>query len=490
MISSELGVWLRQQRETLGWTRREMARRLIDAGRAVGDKSMPSIDGMCHNIHRWERGQGGLTERYKLCYCRILSIHPSQFGPGQAGERMGTSLAPVTAALAISPSPPAVPMLVQASSAVPDLANARVLLPAAVAYRGMQEPDLGDSAVEREVLMAAHEGGEQAEQAEQRGIGDATLDQLRADVTRLSREYMTGDPFPLFLEMRRVRNRINEALDRRMWPRDATTLYFLLGCLNDLMGDTADDLGYPAAAEELFRAGWAYAVAIDHRPLMAKLRLDLAAHAYGHGRSREAADLAFSGLEYLRSGPTGIQLHLEYGRAVAELGEADSAQRAIAEAGEAREGEYRDDLMEIGGEFDLSRASERYLTGSVLIEIPEAASDAPTVLERAAELYAAGPGPGETHGYGMEALARINLAEARLRTGGIEAASAALGPVLSLPWGKRIDAIPRRLVRVRTELHAPVFRGSVQARELDEQIEIFDRESVTAGLHSLPDGPR
>ena len=84
--------------------------------------------------------------------------------------------------------------------------------------------------------MAAHEGSEHAERAEQRGIGDATLDQLRADVTRLSREYMTGDPFHPFLEMRRVRNRMHEALDRRMWPRDATTLYLLLGCLNGLMG--------------------------------------------------------------------------------------------------------------------------------------------------------------------------------------------------------------------------------------------------------------
>jgi hypothetical protein len=145
--------------------------------------------------------------------------------------------------------------------------------------------------------------------------------------------------------------------------------------------------------------------------------------------------------------------------------------------------------MEIGGEFDLSQASERYLTGSVLVEIPAAASDAATVLERAAELYAAGPGPDETHGFGMEALARINLAEARLRTGGIEAASEALGPVLSLPSGKRIDAIPRRLVRVRAELHAQVFRGSVQARELDEQIEVFGSESVKASLHSLSDGP-
>ena len=488
-MSSELGVWFRQQREARGWTRREMARRLIDAGRAADDKSMPSVDGMCHNIHRWERGQGGLTERYKLYYCRAFGIHPSQFGPGQSEELPGTAAGAATAALAVSPLSPAAPMLAQVPSAVPDLAHPRVVLPAVVAYGGRQEPDLGGSIVRREVLMAAHEGGENAEQAEQRGIGDATLDQLRADVTRLSREYTTGDPFPLFLEMRRVRNRMHEALDRRMWPRDATTLYLLLGCLNGLMAGTADDLGYPAAAEELYRAGWAYAVAIDHRPLMAKLRLDLASLAYWNGRPREAADLASSGLDYLRSGPTGIQLHLKYGRAVAELGEADSARRAITEAGEAREHEYRDDLTEIGGEFDLSRASERYLTGSVLIEIPAAANDAVTVLERATELYAAGPGPGETHGFGMEALARINLAEARLRAGGIQAASDALGLVLSLPSGKRIDPIPQRLVRVRAELHAPVFRGSVQARELDEQIEVFGRDSVSAGLHSLPEGP-
>ena len=46
----------------------------------------------------------------------------------------------------------------------------------------------------------------------------------------------------------------------------------LLGCLNCLMAAT-DDLGYPNASEELIRAGWAYAIAIDHKPLMAKLRL-------------------------------------------------------------------------------------------------------------------------------------------------------------------------------------------------------------------------
>ena len=77
--------------------------------------------------------------------------------------------------------------------------------------------------------MAAHDGSDHAERAEQRDIGDATLEQLHSDVIRLSREYMTGEPFELFQEMRRVRERMYAALDRRLWPRDETDLYLLLG---------------------------------------------------------------------------------------------------------------------------------------------------------------------------------------------------------------------------------------------------------------------
>ena len=68
-MSKELGAWLRQQREDLGWTRPEMARQLIKVGQARGDTSMPGMDSMCHNLYRWERGTVGLSERYKLYYC-------------------------------------------------------------------------------------------------------------------------------------------------------------------------------------------------------------------------------------------------------------------------------------------------------------------------------------------------------------------------------------------------------------------------------------
>ena len=216
--------------------------------------------------------------------------------------------------------------------------------------------------------MAAHEGSEHAERVEQRGIGEATLEQFRADLTHLSVQYLTGETFALFTEMRRVRNRVLEALGRRQWPRDAAELYLLAGCLSALMAAAATNLGYPQAAEELTRAGWAYATIIDHRPLMARLRLCAAYAAYWNGRPERSADLARSGLGYLADGENAAQLHLLAGLAAARPGDADSARQAIAAAQAARDREHRDELLEIGGEFGFSRATQSYYAGFVLSE--------------------------------------------------------------------------------------------------------------------------
>jgi len=278
---------------------------------------------------------------------------------------------------------------------------------------------------------------------------------------------------------------MHDALDRRMWPRDATQLYFLLGCVNCLMANVASDLDNPQAAEELARAGWAYAVAIDHRPLMAQLRLSLTDIAYWHDQARKAAEMALTGLQYLAAGPTAAQLHLKYARAAARTGEADATQRAIAAAREARERDYDDDLLEIGGEFRLSWASHHSLAGSALIEIPGAERAAAAELEQATQLYQAGE-PGEVFRYTLEARARIDLSTARLRAGALDAAAEAIAPVLSLPPAKRTLELPRRMRAVRAELAQPIFRASAQASDLDAQIEEWDSEAIITGLHALP----
>ena len=461
-MSSELAAWLRRQREDRGWTRTELARQLIRAARARGDTSMPGAGNISHNIYRWERGAVTPAERYKLLYCGAFGIPFSQFG---------TALPPG---------------MVDTGPGVPTASAYRELLSSDLA-----PPETGVSAIRREVLMAAHEGSEHAERAEQRGIGEATLEQFRADTASLAVQYLTGETFGLFTEMRRVRNRITEALSRRQWPRDAAELYLLAGCLSALMAAAAVNLGYPREAGELTRAGWAYATIIDHRPLMARLRLCAAYAAYWSGHPELSADLARSGLGFLADGQSAAQLHLFGGLAAARRGDAAGARQVIAAARDARDREHHDELLEIGGEFGFSLATQSYYAGFLLSEAArdpksrgskpsgskpsgsKQSGDAAGELEHATRLYAAGPGPGEQHSRRCQMLAHTDLAIARLRAGALDAAIAALEPVLALPPGQRTAVQGQRLSAARAELAQPAYRGSAQARALDEQLAAF-----------------
>jgi len=235
-MATDLGTWLRAQREERGWSRSETARRLIAAARETGDTSLPDAETIRGYVYRWEHGKThALSERYVLYYCRSLGIKPAQFGP-QPEPRPGTT---VIQPAAVLPAGPGVPYCQP------------------VAYREIEPPNIGQSTVRHEVLMAAHEGSEHAEQAERHDFGDATLEQLHADVVRLSAELMTGDPFAMFMEMRRIRDRVYRLLEGHLRPGDQADLYFLAGCVSDLMAVPASGLGYPQAAEELIRAGWA-----------------------------------------------------------------------------------------------------------------------------------------------------------------------------------------------------------------------------------------
>lgn len=467
-MSADFGLWLRTQREERGWSRSDIARRIIASAKETGEAGLPSVETLRKSIYRWETGQVEVSEKYRLLYCRVLSIKPAQFGPQSqaAPEITAIELAAVT--------PPA----------------AGVRFPTFVAYRGIEAPQSTQSTVRHEVLMAAHDGSEHAEQAERRDFGDATLEQLHADIVRLSAELMTSDPFTIFQEMRRIRERLYRLLEGHLRPGDHADLYFLIGCLNDLMAVPASGLGYPQAAAELIRAGWAYAESIDNRPLMAHMRLQLASIMLWDGQPRRARELAEDGLRYLASGPNGVNLHLKYAQAAARTGDADDARRAIAAAGDARDlTQADDDVAAIGGEFGLSAATEHYFAGSALVLIDKAENEAAARLEQALTLYEAGPQPGEQHWFGAKAMAGIDLAAVRLRSGALDAAVAAIEPALALPSARRINSLMSRLQLVRTELADRRFRGSTQAQDLDEQIEDFSRDSVTAGVHALPGGP-
>jgi hypothetical protein len=56
-----------------------------------------------------------------------------------------------------------------------------------------------------------------------------------------------------------------------------------------------------------------YAFAIDHRPLMARLRVDAANNAFWNEPKR-SMELALSALSYLDAGPNAAYIHLKHGR--------------------------------------------------------------------------------------------------------------------------------------------------------------------------------
>jgi transcriptional regulator with XRE-family HTH domain len=84
----DYGAWLRQQREQRRWTRLEMARQIIKAARRHGDATMPSAANLTHNLYRWERGDNGISERYRLYCSEVLDSPPGRLetttGPAPA----------------------------------------------------------------------------------------------------------------------------------------------------------------------------------------------------------------------------------------------------------------------------------------------------------------------------------------------------------------------------------------------------------------------
>ncbi|MGD0246625.1 MAG: hypothetical protein ABSB59_40720 [Streptosporangiaceae bacterium] len=86
MERTEIGAWLRAQREARCWSRLEMARQLIRAAHTANDQSIVGVDNLCHNIYRWERGAVNPGERYRLYYCHVLGIPLAAFGDTAAGK--------------------------------------------------------------------------------------------------------------------------------------------------------------------------------------------------------------------------------------------------------------------------------------------------------------------------------------------------------------------------------------------------------------------
>lgn len=349
---------------------------------------------------------------------------------------------------------------------------------------GAWEPSLAThSAAESDLIAAIADATRtHAELAEVTEVGPGTLEQLRVDVIDLARAYVFTAPLPLFLKMNRVRERILDALGRKSHPSQERELYLLAGSLCALMANACLDLGRCKAGDELARATWTYGTIIDHGGLMGWARGTQALAALLDGRPNDAVRYANDGLDRQRTGLDGARLYSIAARALAHTAADEDARHALACAERAHEEVHPRGLhSELGGEFTFSKAKQHYYAAVTRASLGDA-QQAEHAATLAIRLYE--EAPWQDRSYGCEALARLQLALARLMSGELDGAIEALQPVLTLAPDQRINSLTGYLDTGRKLLRGARFQGSPTAMELEKRLALFCTTGVTRALTS------
>jgi transcriptional regulator with XRE-family HTH domain len=477
-MASNLGLWLREQRHARGWSAAEMARRLQQGAKANGDTTIPSCATLTAYILRWERGTITPTERYRLHYCTALGIPPAQFGPGQAENGRGQPTGNHSGSL------PAIP---DASSARPG-ADSHGWLPGPGGYRGAGEHaraaahaewPAGTSIRPDLVIMAiAEESQDFGEWADTSNTGDATLEHYAAQVRQLARDYVHTPPYPLLLDAKRLRDRVFTKLQGHQQPGQARDLYVVAAQVCGLLAWMSGDMSFYRAADMHAQTAWVCAEQASHDGARAWVRVTQSKLAYWKARYTESAQLAEDGLRYPSADSGQAMLGLFQARALARLGREQEAASALAQA---RAGLERAGPDEVGGLWGVSEA--RY--HSVAVNTHLWRHDPAQVLaeaQQALTLFEA-TDPCDRN-YGAEAHTRIDQAQAQLLSRNLDGAEAALRAVLTLPPECRYEPITQELGHVQQALAQPAFTAAPTARELQEEIEAYCRESIVNDVGS------
>ncbi|MEV4050040.1 hypothetical protein AB0J55_02530 [Amycolatopsis sp. NPDC049688] len=319
------------------------------------------------------------------------------------------------------------------------------------------------------VRAAAHASGAHAEHAEITEVGAITLEQLDHDVVQLARSSILVQPAEIFGELVRVRDRVFQLLQRRAHPAQQSHLYLLAGQTCGLLAGASMELGCYGAAAEQSRAAWVYAEIIGHNGLKAWLRGTQALIAFWSGNPREAAHLAKAGREYLRHGTGFVRLCNIESRAWAYLGDVRETHAVISMGHRAREQATEPDELHdlVGGEFGFDEARQSFCNAGAWVQVgkPVLAIEA---AERALRLYATDAE--RNRRYGGEASTRLEMTDGYLAVRELDAADAALDPVIGTPATAGVAHLSTRLTDICTTLDTAPYRNSREARELAERI--------------------
>lgn len=323
--------------------------------------------------------------------------------------------------------------------------------------------DLADQAAGQSLGLAAQAGDLRSD--------SALVESLRMELGRLAVDYVHTPVGLLVRDLVDARDQIFAMLEDRRRPAESRDLYVMGGVSLLLLAHASQNLGNSRAAFAQLRSAYVCADLADYDAL----------RAWSHGtgallhewtaQTPRAADLAAAGSRLACSTQSQIRLAAIEGRSAARTGDIERARSALSSLFRAQETDDRsDEVVDLGGILTFPAAKQQYYIGSTLglLGDHEAAEQHATAAIAAYE-----NGPTHERSYGDEALARLDVVNARVAAGDLDGAAEAAAPLLALSPEQRIEQISvaaRRTQRLLAE--HPIGSGR-QASELNEALTEF-----------------
>jgi len=326
--------------------------------------------------------------------------------------------------------------------------------------------------VQKEVAMAAAESARFGQFAEQSNVGPHTLEQFRADLTRIATTYPNRPVYPTFVELRSLRNRAFELLEGRQHPEQGRELYLIAGALCGILANASFDLGWLQAAETQARTAFLCAELAGNNALRAWVRGTQSLIAYWADRPHSAVELASDGWHYVpETGTARVRLAAIKARAHARLRDHRATEDALARAEQAR-GEVRG-IDDPGGMLAFPVAKQIFYAATARLWLGSQLNytNAERDAIHAVQLYQ--DDPPEQRRLGELCLAKLDLAAARLGRDDLDGTAEEVQEVLTIAAQRRTDSVARRLNQVARALQRPKYQTAALALDLHDQIRSF-----------------
>ncbi|MCZ0990411.1 helix-turn-helix domain-containing protein [Streptomyces diastatochromogenes] len=316
-------------------------------------------------------------------------------------------------------------------------------------------------------VLAAQAAGQSlhfADEITKTNVSDVELEGLEATLTGIANDYVHAPLHKIFTNLVRTRDHLFSLLNGRQPIGQTRELFLLAGTSCLLLAHASQNLGDEDAAIAQLQTAWTFAEQVDHNDLRAWVKGTAALIAEWSTRRQTALDYTRQAIQLAPGGETRIRIAAIEARAAARVGDRATAMAALEDLQRAREQKAAPDaLTRFGGLLTFPEAKQEYYIGGTFALLGEH-----QLAERhataAIDLYE--NGPEERRSYGDEALARLDIATARIAAGEIEGASEQLQPILDLPADRRIRQLGDAMHAVTRLLQEPRLARSAVARDL------------------------